>query len=126
MAEYQPGVCNIGRKERRKRRVLGSVSLVAALGVVGYALVSGQPDGFVLPSFALFFGAAMGFVQDRLGFCAGFAAMARYEVGDGDAGSVTEREALKRDRRRAAQVVAVSVVAALAATAAAYGAAVVL
>jgi hypothetical protein len=119
MQEYQPGVCNIGRAERRKRRVVGVVSLVGAVAFVGYALAVAQSSSLLVLSFPLFFGAALGFVQDRMGFCVGFGALARYDLSGsgGGAGDVADAEAAWRDRKRAVTVLAVSVGVALAATA---------
>ena len=122
MNEYQPGVCNIGRDERRKRRLSGILSLLAAVGVVGFVLLSDRPDTLLLWSFPLFFGGFIGLLQDRLGFCAGFGALARYDLSEsgGGAGKINEREAVRRDRIRALQVVGYATAAALVATAAAY------
>lgn len=123
MSEYQPGVCNIGRDERRKRRTLGAASFLAAAAYAGVVLGTGRPAGLLLGSFPLLFGGFMGIVQDRMGFCAGFGALARYDLSGsgGDAGSVAEAEAVKQDRIKAFQVVAVAAAAAVVATMAVYG-----
>jgi len=123
MSEYQPGVCNIGRDERRKRRTLGAVSFLAAAVYAGVVVGTGRPAGLLLGSFPLLFGGFMGIVQDRMGFCAGFGALARYDLSGsgGGAGSVAEEAAVKQDRIRAFQVVAVSAAAAVVATMAVYG-----
>ncbi|QLH79764.1 hypothetical protein HZS55_21790 [Halosimplex rubrum] len=123
MSEYQPGVCNIGRDERRKRRTLGAVSFLAAAAYVGVVLGTGRPAGLLLGSFPLLFGGFVGVVQDRMGFCAGFGALARYDLSGsgGGAGSVAEEEAVKQDRIKAFQVVAVAAAAAVLATMAVYG-----
>jgi len=122
MAEYQPGVCNIGRDEQRTRRLGGVVSLVAALGVVGFVLASGRPDSLLLVSFPLFFGAAVGFVQARMRFCAAFGALARYDLSGsgGESGTGEDREAVRRDRRKAATVLAYAAGLAAIATAIVY------
>jgi len=123
MTEYQPGVCNIGRNERRKRRTLGAASFLAAAAYVGVVLGTGRPAGLLLGSFPLLFGGFMGVVQDRMGFCAGFGALARYDLSGsgGGSGSVAEAEAVKRDRIKAFQVVAVAAAAAVVTTMAVYG-----
>ncbi|WP_436906792.1 hypothetical protein [Halosimplex marinum] len=123
MSEYQPGVCNIGRDERRKRRALGAVSFLAAAVYVGFVVATGRPAGLLLGSFPLLFGGFMGVVQARMGFCAGFGALARYDLSGsgGDSGSVAEAEAVKQDRVKAFQVVAVSAAAAVVTTMAVYG-----
>ncbi|WP_135365539.1 hypothetical protein [Halosimplex halophilum] len=123
MSEYQPGVCNIGRDERRKRRALGAASFLAAAAYVGAVLATGRPAGLLLGTFPLLFGGFMGLVQDRMGFCAGFGALARYDLSGsgGTAGPVAEAEAVKQDRIRAFQVIAVSAAAAVVTTMAVYG-----
>jgi hypothetical protein len=119
MTEYQPGVCNIGRVERRRRRVVGAASLVGAVAFVAYALVVARSPSLLVVSFPLWFGAALGFVQDRMGFCVGFGALARYDLSGsgGGTGTVGDAEAVRRDRKRALSVLAVSLAVALAATA---------
>jgi hypothetical protein len=69
-------------------------------------------------TFPLWFGGFVGFVQDRLGFCVGFGALARYDLSGsgGDAGSVSDAEAVRRDRRRAVEVLAYAGLAALVTT----------
>lgn len=122
MSEYRPGVCNIGRDERQKRRTVGIATAIAAVGVTLFVLATGRPGTTILWTFPLWVGAFVGFFQDRLGFCVGFAALARYDLGGsgGGAGTVSEREAVRRDRRRAAEVLGYAVLAALATTAAVF------
>jgi len=124
MTEYQPGVCNIGRAQRRKRRAAGALGFLAAAGYVGFALASGWADTALLGAFPFLFGGFVGVVQDRLGFCVGFAALARYDLsGSGGAdGRVDDAAAVRRDRLRAVQVLAVAAAAAALATAVIYAA----
>jgi hypothetical protein len=123
MSEYQPGVCNIGRDERRKRRTVGVLGAAAAAGVTLFVFATGRPATTLLWTFPLWFGGFVGLVQDRLGFCVGFGALARYDLSGsgGDAGSVSDAEAVRRDRRRAVEVLAYAGLAALATTAVVYG-----
>lgn len=123
MSEYQPGVCNIGRDERRKRRRAGALSFLAAAAYVGFVLGTGRPAGLLLGAFPLIFGGFVGVVQDRMGFCAAFGALARYDLsGSGDdAGTIDDAEAVKQDRVRAFQVLAVSTAAAVVTTMLVYG-----
>jgi len=124
MSEYQPGVCNIGRDERRKRRTAGLLGATAAVGATLFVFATGRPPTMLLLTFPLWFGAFVGFVQDRLGFCVGFGALARYDLSGsgGDAGAVSDAEAVRRDRRRAVEVLVYSALAALVTTAVVYGA----
>jgi len=123
MSEYQPGVCNIGRDERRKRRTTGVLAAVAAVGATLFVFATGRPATMLLWTFPLWFGAFVGFFQDRLGFCVGFGALARYDLSGsgGEAGTVSDAEAVRRDRRRAVEVLVYAGIAALTTTAVVYG-----
>jgi len=114
MTGYQPGVCNIGRDERRARRLAGVAGFVAAVGYVAAALWFDLPNSYLLGVFAPLFGGFVGIFQDYFRFCVGFAALARYDLSgsSGEAGSVTDADALRRDRRRALQILAYAAVAA--------------
>jgi len=112
MAEYQPGVCNIGAEQRRARRLsgIGSFGLAAAI-VLGVALDVVAPS--TLWATAPFvFGGWVGLVQDYYGFCVAFGALARYDLSGsgGTTGSVAEAEAVAADRKRALQILAVAAV----------------
>lgn len=70
--EYQPGVCNIGKREQRKRYFLGAAGFTAAGIIVilsSFNYLEPAP-GFVLP--VLLFVGFNGFIQGRLRFCAGY------------------------------------------------------
>lgn len=123
MTEYQPGVCNIGREERRKRRTAGALSFLAAAAYVGFVLVTGRPGGLLLGAFPFLFGGFIGVVQDRMGFCAAFGALARYDLsGSGGAtGRINDEAAVKQDRVKAFQVVTVALAAAVVTTMVVYG-----
>ncbi|MFB6075291.1 MAG: hypothetical protein ABEJ89_09780 [Haloarculaceae archaeon] len=122
MADYQPGVCNIGTAERRKRRRVGYAGFAVAVAYVGVVVVAGLPDTALLATVAPLFAGFLGALQDRLRFCAGFAALARYDLSEtgGDVHRVTDADAVRRDRRRAVQIVAGAALAAAALTAVLY------
>ena len=119
MAGYQPGVCNIGRDERRKRRVAGIAGFVGAVAYLGVVLWAGLPDRFLLGTFAFLFGGFVGVFQDYFRFCVAFGALARYDLSGStdESGTVADAAAVRRDRKRAAQILAYAAVAAAAATA---------
>ncbi|QIB73638.1 hypothetical protein GL213_11030 [Halogeometricum borinquense] len=106
MAEYQPGVCNIGEAEQRRRYALGSVAAVATLGLVTWVF------GFDGPVWALalagvpLFGTAEGYLQARYQFCAGFASLGIYDVSEkgNDRREVSDEAARRADMRRAWQI----------------------
>jgi len=100
--EYQPGVCNIGPAQQRRRLLLGVVSLLAA-GLLVAAIVVLE-----WPQWALaFVGAAMGVLQYRERFCVGFAGIGVFDVGAGTT-DVTDPQALAADRTRAVRLNAIA------------------
>lgn len=107
MTEYRPGACNIGRDQRRRRLYAGGASLAAAVVSTAWVLATDGGDQLLAVSGLLLFGAVVGYLQYRLEFCVGFAALARYDLGE-DAGTVQERTALYEDRMRAVQIVVLS------------------
>lgn len=123
MNEYQPGVCNIGGDERRKRRRAGTLSFIAAAAFVGFVVATGRPAGLLLGAFPLIFGGFVGVVQDRMGFCVAFGALARYDLSGsgGGAGKIDDEAAVRQDRVKAFQVLAVAMAAAVVTTMAVYG-----
>lgn len=122
--EYQPGVCNIGPTQQRRRLLLGVVSLFAAAALVAAILVVGWPRWtLVLATFPLY-GAAMGYFQYRERFCVGFAGMGVFDVGDGT-DRVDDPEALAVDRKRAVRLNLKSLAVGALAAVAIYGVAVV-
>lgn len=103
--EYQPGVCNIGPAEIRRRRMAGHVgTLVTAAGFIGLVALDAPPIArliLILPAA----GAASGYLQARLKFCAGFGARGVFNFGSlGTWTTVTDRDALARDRRRSREI----------------------
>ena len=123
MTEYQPGVCNIGANERRKRRLAGGVGFLAAIGYVAGVVLADLPTNCLLATSVFLFGGFVGFFQARFGFCVAFAALARYDLSGsgGGAGTISEKEALRRDRRRAVTIVLYAASAAAFVTAVVYG-----
>ncbi|SDM17135.1 hypothetical protein SAMN04487949_1131 [Halogranum gelatinilyticum] len=103
MTEYQPGVCNIGRSEQRRRSALGALGLLATLAVVLWVFATDTSRLYLLVTAAPFFLVAEGFLQARSGFCPGFATAGIYDVSDdgGERQQVADAEARAADRRRA-------------------------
>jgi hypothetical protein len=103
MAEYQPGVCNIGTEQRRARRLSGVGSFGIAVAVVLAVTLDVLPSGTLWATVPFVFGGWVGLLQDYLRFCVAFGALARYDLSGsgGSVGSVAEREAVRADRKRA-------------------------
>lgn len=96
MSGYEPGVCNIGAVERKRRLALGIASLGAAVVYTGWVLGTDQRYGLLAGMGVLLFGAVLGWLQYHLKFCAGLAALAQYDLSgsSGVVGSVQDLTAL--------------------------------
>ena len=104
-AEYQPGVCNIGPAEIARRRRAGHTGVIAAIALFAALVVIGAPDWtrFLVAIPAI--GAASGYLQARLRFCAGFGSMGVFNFGElGPTERVASDADRARDRMRAFQI----------------------
>lgn len=119
---YVPGVCNIGPAEIARRRRSGWIG--AAITVVAWAGMAAFDVPPVL-RLLLFIPAAMaasGFLQAAMHFCAyfGFSALFNVDKEAGNTDTVVEAEFRARDRRKAWQIVAYSVLVGAVVAVAAY------
>ena len=121
--EYQPGVCNIGPTQRRRRLLLGVSSLVSTVVLVAVAVAAEWPRWTLAFTMFPLYGAAMGFLQYRERFCVGFAGVGVFDVGDGTR-DVTDPQALAADRKRAVRLNAKALAAGAAGALAVYAASV--
>ena len=104
-AAYQPGVCNIGPAEIARRRRAGHTGLIAAVALFTVLVVIGAPQWtrFLVAIPAI--GAASGYIQARLKFCAGFGAAGVFNFGKlGPTERVATDADRARDRARAFQI----------------------
>lgn len=104
-AVYQPGVCNIGPAEIRKRRISGYAGAAIAIVflVVAFALNWAAPWRLLVavPVFL----SAQGFLQAAFHFCVGFASRGLYNFGDlGAEESVHQAEFRRKDRATALRI----------------------
>jgi hypothetical protein len=109
-AGYRPGACNIGSQEIRRRWLSGHAGLVATVGllVVLLAIDAAPPVRLLVGLPAA--GAAIGYLQAYLRFCAAFGLAGIYSFGNrDDAQAVTDSSARARDRRRALMIVGAGV-----------------
>jgi hypothetical protein len=102
---YQPGVCNIGPDEIRRRRRSGHVAFIATIVAFAVLVALGAPPIARLLLAIPAAGAASGYLQARLKFCAGFGSRGMFNFGPvGDTHDVVDADARGRDRARARQI----------------------
>lgn len=122
--EYQPGVCNIGPAQQRRRLALGIASLLLAVVLVAAVVAVGWPRWALLAAVFPLYGAAMGYFQYRERFCVGFAGIGVFDVGDGT-NQILDEAALAADRKRAVRLNAKSLAVGVVGAVLIYGVAVV-
>ncbi len=104
-AVYQPGVCNIGPAEIRKRRASGWVGLAVAVGFLVLAFALGWAAPWRLLVALPVFLSAQGFLQAAFHFCVGFATRGLYNFGElGAEENVQDAEFRRKDQRKAALI----------------------
>ena len=101
MAEYIPGVCNIGSQEINRRRRIGWIGLAVVLFLfIILTLFNVHPWWRLL----IFFPAtlsASGFLQAHFHFCAGFARKGVFNFGEiGKTQEVTDESANAKDKQK--------------------------
>jgi hypothetical protein len=113
MAEYQPGVCNIGANQRRARRLSAIASFGVAVGITLAVVGGAVPDLSLWATVPFIFGGYIGAFQDYFRFCVAFGALARYDLSGsgGKSGRVDASEAVRADRRQAAKILLLAAVA---------------
>ena len=119
--EYQPGVCNIGPTQQRRRLLLGVGSLVVAAAYVAAVVTLSWPRWALLASVFPLYGAAMGALQYRERFCIGFAGIGVFDVGEGT-NEIQNEAALAADRKKAVKLNAKAIAIGVAGTVLVYGA----
>lgn len=121
--EYQAGVCNIGGRERTRRRRFGYASLLAGAGYVAVVLAAGFPETYLFGVFIFLYGGVLGVLQARRRFCVAYGMAGRYGFDDGE-GNVEDADARARDRKRALLLSAEAIAAAVFGASVIYGLAV--
>jgi len=113
ISEYQPGVCNIGRAEIARRKQLGWLGASATIVLWIVLILFHVPAIWRVLLFLTAFIAAIGFLQAHMHFCAAFGFRGVFNFGP-QVGKVerVEEEFHRRDRRRALQIIAYSIVVA--------------
>lgn len=105
VVHYEPGVCNIGPAEIARRRRFGHLGLLISVALLVGLVVAGAPHLVRLLLILSAGGAASGYLQAWLHFCAGFGSAGVYNFGPlGTVVSVTEPADLARDRARSIRI----------------------
>ncbi len=114
--EYQPGVCNIGPAEIRRRRQIGYLGLAAAVALAAVLLAFDAPAWTRLLIALPVAGALSGFIQAQTRFCAGFGMAGIQNMGElGDQIQVQDAAARAADRRKALLIQGAAIAGGLAA-----------
>ena len=109
-SDYAAGACNIGPAEIAARRRFGHLGLAVTVAFAAFVLAIDAPLWLRLLVFFPAAGAATGYLQAALHFCAGFALRGVYNFGRlGQSAAVESDAARAADRRRAAEVFGLSV-----------------
>ncbi len=113
---YRTGACNIGPAEIRARRWSGHAGLAATVGLLGALLVLRADPAWRLLLFLPATGAAAGYLQAAMRFCANYGWRGVHNLGDRvrDTTAVTDPAALAADRRKALQIAGLSAAAGVA------------
>ena len=103
--EYQPGQCNIGPGEQRKRLRFGALGFLATAVWIAIVVAFGLPAWAMIAAVGPLFGGVMGVLQARERFCAGFALQGVFDTANGR-NTVGNVEARRADRQAAYRLLA--------------------
>lgn len=104
--EYIPGVCNIGPAEIKRRQQAGWAALIVTVALwLLLIIVDAAAPWRLLLFFPASF-AALGFLQARLRFCAGFGMQGLRNFGPqaGKTDTIEQAEFRRKDRQKAIQI----------------------
>ncbi len=103
---YQPGVCNIGPAEIRRRRSSGYLGLAISAILLGLLLAYRANSLWRLTLFLPVTTAATGFLQAYYHFCAGFGMRGLFNVAKsvGQTDTVIEAEFRKKDKQKSLRI----------------------
>lgn len=104
-SDYAAGRCNIGRAEIARRRRFGHASALVTVGLFAILLLTDAPGWLRLLLFLPAAGAAAGYLQAALHFCADYGWRGVFNLdrpaGHANVQSVADAEARRADRRMA-------------------------
>ncbi len=111
MAEYIPGVCNIGAEEIQNRRKLGYIWFIVSIVLLAILFVIHANPLVRLLVFLPALICASGFYQAYFHFCAGYGNSGLYNVAKsvGKYDTVEKAEFRAKDKKKAQQIFALSI-----------------
>lgn len=114
MAEYIPGVCNIGPAEIANRRKIGLTWMAVSIGIAALLFYFRTPEWTRLFIFLPATIAFSGLYQAKAHFCAGYGMSGLYNVANslGKSDTVTQAEFRKKDKAKAQQIFILSLLSA--------------
>jgi len=116
--QYQPGVCNIGGAEVKRRRRFAQLGALSFILFAIYAVTKNLAPASAAISFFPAMIASVGYVQSRKKFCLAFGLTGTFNFAElGKISRVATREDIARDRAQALKIIFQSVVLAAFATA---------
>lgn len=118
MSGYQPGRCNIGRRQRTRRAAIAVAAFVVAALYVAAYIAGFVPEMLLLGVFVPLFIGFEWALQAYNAFCVHLALLGRYDFhnGNDDRGDVNDPTNREADRIHAVKITASAVVAAAAVT----------
>ncbi len=104
---YSPGICNIGPAEIQRRRMIGRIGLAATAVLWALFYYLHVPAGWRLTLFLPAWVSAVGFIQARVGFCAGFGLKGVFNLGPvaGRAEPIADAASRAKDRKKSWQII---------------------
>lgn len=117
-SQYQPGVCNIGGPEVKRRKQVAQLGTAVFLALSIYFIVSGAATSSALIALLPAMIASVGYVQSRKKFCFAFGLLGTFNFAElGKLSKVATKEEIAADRKQALIIVGQAVALALIATA---------
>ena len=117
-SQYQPGVCNIGGPEVKRRKQVFQFGSVVFLALSLYFVISGAAASSAFVAMIPAILAAVGYVQSRKKFCFAFGLLGTFNFAElGKLSKVASKEEISADRKQALIVIGQSIGLALIATA---------
>jgi hypothetical protein len=117
--KYVPGVCNIGEADVRRRKAIGWTWLLATIVLFAVFRLPQTPASWHLILIRPAAISSAGFLQARMHFCAYFAALGIFNFGEdfSKKETVQQAEFRAKDRRKALQIIAYSLIIGIAVSA---------